>query len=33
MSVKDTKGAAKERAKDGLSAVRNIMAITGNIFM
>lgn len=31
MSVKDTLGAAKESAKDGLSALRNIMAITGNI--
>jgi hypothetical protein len=31
MSVKDTKDAAKESAKDGLSTIRNIMAITGNI--
>jgi hypothetical protein len=30
MSIKDTQGAAKESAKDGLSAIRNIMAITGN---
>jgi len=31
MRVKDTKGAAKESSKDGLSAIRHIMAITGNI--
>lgn len=33
MSVKDTKGAAKESAKDGLSAIRNITDLTGNIFL
>ena len=31
MSATDTKGAAKESAKDGLSAIGNIMVITGNI--
>jgi len=31
MSVEDTKGAAKESAKYGQSAIRNITDLTGNI--